>query len=54
MQTTNSPYHERFLPPVSKLEMVEDEMILTNHTTQSTIDKKFIENKQDDSVDKLN
>eukprot|EP00092_Neocalanus_flemingeri_P059564 GFUD01071221.1.p1 GENE.GFUD01071221.1~~GFUD01071221.1.p1 ORF type:complete len:299 (-),score=117.54 GFUD01071221.1:88-945(-) len=53
-QTSNQPYHERFLPPVSKLEMVEDAMILSNHTKQSTIDKRFIENRQDDSVDNLN
>jgi hypothetical protein len=53
LQLTNTPYHERFLPPLSKLEMVEDEMIVTKHTTMSRISKRFIRNKQDDSVEKL-
>lgn len=53
-QINNTPYHERFLPPVSKLEVVDDEDIVANHTIVSNIDKKFIVNKQDNSVEKLN
>jgi len=42
-----------FLPPPSKLEMVEDDMIVSSHRKYSTVDKQFIENKQDNSVQKL-
>ena len=52
-QITNTPYHERFLPPVSKLEVVDDEDIVANHTIVSKIDKRFIVNQQDNSVEKL-
>ena len=50
---TNTPYHERFLPPVSKLEVVENDKIMVDHTIMSRINKRFIRNKQDDSVEKL-
>ena len=52
-QLRNAPYHNNFLPLPANIELVGDEEIIRNHRLTSSVDKKFIENKQDNSTDTL-
>ena len=52
-QVVNAPYHNTFLQRPEKIDIVEDGDVVTKNRCISTIDKKFIVNKEDNSTEKL-
>ena len=53
IQITNQPCHNKFLPPMTKLEILKDEGRILTAPALSSVDKQFIENKQDNSTEDL-
>ena len=53
LKVRNAPYHNKFLPPARKIELVDDGDIVRKHRTTSSVDKEFIRNKEDNSTEKL-
>ena len=53
LKMRNAPYHNKFLPPAEKIELVDDGDIVKKHRTTSSVDKEFIRNREDNSTEKL-
>lgn len=52
-QVENAPIHNEFLPKPEPLVVVEDKDIVAEARMESTEDKKYIENKEDNTTEDL-